>query len=112
VHKGQLRVSDLSRDFDFGNSELFAIRIDAFHQKRNCLAFDTNPYGVQRDAQIFDDSSTRSIGMPYGKVKPLLHLKGGMLNLLFRFQAFDTLNCRFKENHLGHQVSTYPMTAQ
>lgn len=55
--KQDLRVADLSRDFDFKNGDLFAIRIDAFNSKRNSLAFDTNPYGVQRDAQIFDDQN-------------------------------------------------------
>ncbi len=49
-----IRVQDLSRDFEFQNGDIFGVRIDAFNGKRNCLGFDTNPYGVQRDIQVFD----------------------------------------------------------
>lgn len=52
-----LKVQDLSRDFEGGSGDVFGIRLDAFNKKRNCLLFDTNPYGVEKDAQIFDDQN-------------------------------------------------------
>lgn len=50
------RVPDLRRDFDYFANDLFGISIDAFRDQRNAVAFQTNPYGVQRDLLSFDDS--------------------------------------------------------
>jgi len=52
--KSDIRVQSLNRDFDFLNGDFFGIRMDPFNGKRNCLGFDTNPYGVQKDLQAFD----------------------------------------------------------
>ncbi len=49
-----LRVADLSRDFDFSNSDYCGIHIDAFNEKRNCSAFIVNPYGGEADFQAFN----------------------------------------------------------
>lgn len=50
-----LRVPNMQRDFDPLANDLFGITIDAFNDKRNCLAFLVTPFGAQRDAQVFDD---------------------------------------------------------
>nr|MCU0393341.1 carbohydrate binding family 9 domain-containing protein [Thermoflexibacter sp.] len=46
---------DFDRDFDFRAHDFFGISIDAFNDKRNAMAFMTNPYGTQRDLLSFDD---------------------------------------------------------
>ncbi len=50
-----LRVPNMQRDFDASANDLFGITIDAFNDKRNCLAFLVTPFGAQRDVQVFDD---------------------------------------------------------
>ncbi|MBC8044011.1 MAG: carbohydrate binding family 9 domain-containing protein, partial [Rhizobacter sp.] len=50
-----VRVPDLRRDFDFFQNDLFGISLDLFNDRRNCVAFQTNPYGAQRDLLSFDD---------------------------------------------------------
>lgn len=51
-----VRVPDLRRDFDWDTNDIFGIAIDAFQDKRNAMAFQTNPYGAQRDLLSFDDN--------------------------------------------------------
>lgn len=53
--KKAIRVPDLRRDFDFSAHDIFGVAIDGFHDKRNAMAFVTNPYGSQRDLLSFDD---------------------------------------------------------
>ena len=50
-----IRVPDLRRDFDFFTNDLFGVNIDPFLDKRNAVAFQTNPHGAQRDLLCFDD---------------------------------------------------------
>ncbi|RCR65558.1 carbohydrate binding family 9 domain-containing protein [Larkinella punicea] len=54
--KKAVRVPDLIRDFDFFNYDLVGVSIDPFLDKRNAIAFQTNPYGAQRDLLCFDDT--------------------------------------------------------
>lgn len=54
--KSNLRVPNLSRDFNFDDNDLFGVAIDAFNSKRNAVAFQVTPYGTQRDLQSFDDA--------------------------------------------------------
>lgn len=53
--KKAIRVPDLRRDFDFYTNDIFGISLDPFLDKRNAIAFQTNPYGAQRDLLCFDD---------------------------------------------------------
>lgn len=53
--KKGIRVPDMRRDFNFQAHDFFGIAIDAFNDKRNAMAFMTNPYGTQRDLLSFDD---------------------------------------------------------
>lgn len=71
----------------FCEDSLVHIRIDAFHQKRNCLAFDTNPYGVQRDAQIFDDQLYEINWNALWKVKTSITLKGWYAEFAIPFSS-------------------------
>ncbi|WP_155297170.1 carbohydrate binding family 9 domain-containing protein [Spirosoma aerolatum] len=54
--KKAVRVPDLIRDFDFFNYDLVGVSIDPFLDRRNAIAFQTNPYGAQRDLLCFDDT--------------------------------------------------------
>jgi hypothetical protein len=50
-----VRVSDMRRDFDVDQSDLFGVQFDTFLDGRNAVGFVTNPLGAQRDLQSFDD---------------------------------------------------------
>lgn len=47
--------TDFKRDFDDKSRDLVGIALDCFNDKRNAMAFVTDPYGVQRDLLSFDD---------------------------------------------------------
>jgi len=48
-------VSELNRDFGFGDNDLFGIAIDGLLDRRNAAVFQVNPYGAIRDLQSYDD---------------------------------------------------------
>ena len=48
----------LERDFNTGDSDIFGLAIDTFHDKRNAFLFAINPMGGIRDEQVFNDSRT------------------------------------------------------
>ena len=57
--KADIRTQNMQRDFDYFQNDMFGIAIDGFLDKRNAMAFQTNPHGTQReilvmDAQIFN----------------------------------------------------------
>lgn len=82
-----LRVQDLSRDFEGKSGDVFAIRIDAFNKKRNCLIFDTNPYGVQKDAQVFDDQNFEINWNALWKVKTTVTPQGWYAEFAIPFKS-------------------------
>ena len=82
-----LRVQDLSRDFEGDSGDIFAIRIDAFNKKRNCLIFDTNPYGVQKDAQVFDDQNFEINWNALWQVKTSITSKGWYAEFAIPFKS-------------------------
>jgi hypothetical protein len=49
-----VRVPDLRRDFDFFSNDLFGVCFDPYGDARLSIAFQTNPYGAQRDLQVLD----------------------------------------------------------
>ncbi|GAA3976266.1 carbohydrate binding family 9 domain-containing protein [Hymenobacter antarcticus] len=51
-----VRAPDMRRDFGYFDQDLFGVAFDAFRTQRNATAFQTNPYGAQRDLQVFDDN--------------------------------------------------------
>jgi hypothetical protein len=51
-----IRANDFKRDFSPDKNDITALVFDGFNDKRNAMAFTTNPYGVQRDLLSFDDS--------------------------------------------------------
>jgi hypothetical protein len=53
--KRNIRVPDLTRDFDYKQHDMVAICIDGFNDKRNSITFATNAYGAQKDYLSFDD---------------------------------------------------------
>jgi hypothetical protein len=54
--KGDIIVAGLERDFNSGNSDIFGLTLDTFHDRRNAFLFLVNPGGAVRDEQTFNDS--------------------------------------------------------
>ncbi|MBM4194303.1 MAG: carbohydrate binding family 9 domain-containing protein [Gemmatimonadetes bacterium] len=48
----------LERDFNSGNSDIFGLVLDTFHDRRNSFLFLINPKGAVRDEQTYNDSRT------------------------------------------------------
>jgi hypothetical protein len=55
---GKAITTGLARDFDSGNSDVFGLTIDTFHDRRNSFLFLVNPKGAVRDEQTYNDSRT------------------------------------------------------
>ncbi|TVP98980.1 MAG: hypothetical protein EA359_17485 [Balneolaceae bacterium] len=49
------RVTDLRRNFDYDENDLFAIVFDTFNNRRDAISFKVTPYGNQNDLQVYDD---------------------------------------------------------
>ena len=52
-----IRVQDLRRDFEWGENDIFGISLDPQNLKQYAQAFQTTPYGNQRDFQNFNGNS-------------------------------------------------------
>ncbi len=52
-----IRVQDLRRDFSWGENDLFGIALDPQNLRQYAQAFQTTPYGNQRDFQNFNGNS-------------------------------------------------------
>jgi len=52
-----IRVQDLRRDFDWGNNDIFGVALDPQNLKQYAQAFQTTPFGNQRDLQNFNGNS-------------------------------------------------------
>ena len=52
-----IRVQDLRRDFSWGNNDIFGIALDPQNLKQYAQAFQTTPYGNQRDFQNFNGNN-------------------------------------------------------
>ena len=52
-----IRVQDLRRDFSWGLNDIFGIALDPQNLKQYAQAFQTTPYGNQRDFQNFSGNS-------------------------------------------------------
>jgi len=55
-HPELLVIPSLEQDFESGNSDIFGITLDTFHDHRNAFMFLVNPKGAVKEAQDFDDS--------------------------------------------------------
>jgi hypothetical protein len=51
-------IAGLERDFNTGQSDIFGLALDTFHDRRNAFLFALNPGGAVRDEQVFNDSRT------------------------------------------------------
>ena len=49
-----VRVQDLKRDFEWGENDLFGVALDPQNLRQYAYAFQTTPYGNQRDLQNFN----------------------------------------------------------
>jgi hypothetical protein len=52
----RLVIPSLEQDFESGNSDIFGITLDTFHDHRNAFMLLVNPKGAVKEAQDFDDS--------------------------------------------------------
>ena len=52
-----IRVQDLRRDFTWGENDIFGIALDPQNLKQYAQAFQTTPYGNQRDFQNFNGNT-------------------------------------------------------
>ncbi|MEM6347875.1 MAG: DUF5916 domain-containing protein [Bacteroidota bacterium] len=52
--RSDLRTQNMQRDFDYFQNDMFGIALDGFLDKRNAIAFQTNPYGTQREILVMD----------------------------------------------------------
>ncbi|MEM1321414.1 MAG: DUF5916 domain-containing protein [Bacteroidota bacterium] len=52
-----IRVQDLRRDFSWGENDLFGVALDPQNLKQYAQAFQTTPYGNQRDFQNFNGNN-------------------------------------------------------
>jgi hypothetical protein len=52
-----IRVQDLRRDFSWGVNDIFGVSLDPQNLKQYAQAFQTTPYGNQRDLQNFNGNS-------------------------------------------------------
>lgn len=52
-----VRVQDLRRDFSWGENDIFGIALDPQNLKQYAQAFQTTPYGNQRDLQNFSGNN-------------------------------------------------------
>ncbi|MEM6737345.1 MAG: DUF5916 domain-containing protein [Bacteroidota bacterium] len=50
-----IRTQNMQRDFNYFQNDMFGIAIDGFLDKRNAMAFQTNPHGTQRELLVMDD---------------------------------------------------------
>jgi len=102
--KKDIRVRDLSRDFDFQNGDIFGFRIDPFNGKRNCLGFDTNPYGVQRDLQAFDSQIFELNWNALWKVKTRRTAEGWYAEFAIPFTSLRYPNSKLSNNHTWNLI--------
>ncbi|MFM7488572.1 MAG: DUF5916 domain-containing protein, partial [Cytophagales bacterium] len=68
-----IRVPNMQRDFSFDENDLFGIAIDGLLDKRNAAAFQTNPYGAQRELLISDGSNFNREWISLWSVKTKIH---------------------------------------
>ena len=57
VGRGGVRVQDLRRDFSWGENDIFGVALDPQNLKQYAQAFQTTPYGNQRDFQNFNGNT-------------------------------------------------------
>jgi hypothetical protein len=48
-------ISDIRKDFDDSNQDVFQVILDTFHDRRNGYVFQTNPAGARGDRQIANE---------------------------------------------------------
>ena len=62
-------MQDLRRDFSWGENDLFGVALDPQNLKQYAQAFQTTPYGNQRDFQNFNGNSLIRVGIRCGRLE-------------------------------------------
>ena len=57
-NSSEIRATELRRDNDFQNDDLFELILDTFHDHRNGYLFRINPLGTQYDATVTNEGQT------------------------------------------------------
>jgi len=68
-----IRVPNMQRDFSFDENDLLGIALDGLLDKRNAMAFQTNPYGAQRELLISDGNNFNREWISLWSVKTRIH---------------------------------------
>ncbi|MBI4481871.1 MAG: carbohydrate binding family 9 domain-containing protein [Acidobacteria bacterium] len=92
---GKLKISDLKRDFEIEETDVFGLILDTFHDRRNGFAFFTNPMGAKRELQSIDDGRDLNLnweGIWYVKTK--LYDYGWAVEIAIPFKTL-----RFNKDH-------------
>ncbi len=82
-----IRVQDLRRDFSWGNNDIFGVALDPQNLKQYAQAFQTTPYGNQRDFQNFSGSSFDSGWNTLWKVRTPRDSKGYTVEMAIPFKT-------------------------
>jgi hypothetical protein len=71
-----VRVPNMQRDFSFDENDLVGIALDGLLDRRNAMAFQTNPYGAQRELLISDGSNFNREWISLWSVNTRIHAWG------------------------------------
>lgn len=82
----RLVIPSLEQDFESGDSDIFGVTLDTFHDRRNAFMFLVNPRGAVKDAQDFDDSRLEDAAWEgVIEVKTRIHEQGWTVELALPF---------------------------
>mgnify|MGYP001577899772 CR=1 FL=1 len=82
----RLVIPSLEQDFESGDSDIFGVALDTFHDRRNAFMFLVNPRGAVKDAQDFDDSRLEDAAWEgVIEVKTRIHDQGWTVELALPF---------------------------
>ena len=82
-----VRVQDLRRDFSWGENDLFGVALDPQNLKQYAQAFQTTPYGNQRDFQNFNGNSFDTGWNTLWKVRTERHKEGYTVEMAIPFKT-------------------------
>lgn len=94
-----IRVQDLRRDFSWGENDIFGVALDPQNLKQYAQAFQTTPYGNQRDFQNFNGNVFDTGWNTLWKVRTQRNSEGYTVELAI---PFKTLRYNLPEE--GEQV--------
>ncbi len=83
---GAITIPSLEQDFSTRDSDLFALTLDTFHDRRNAFLFGINPGGAVADFQAFNDG--RNVNRAWEgivRVRTRIHERGWTVEMALPF---------------------------